>query len=125
MKRFKLRPRKDIKKLKRKLLRRGGNAFQNDWYLHDQIDRGLCTALLKRGFLDDGRLAHLRKMRRSQCHDNSLRLVQKHPNWTMYTGLALSEDGIWRVHSWVTTRRTLIETTVPRELYFGVPVIDW
>jgi hypothetical protein len=36
------------------------------------------------------------------------------------TGYALSDDGIWRRHSWVLEGKRLSETTVPRECYFGV-----
>ena len=42
----------------------------------------------------------------------------------MATGYALSEDGLWRSHSWGLTqarnRAVIIETTVSRERYFGV-----
>ena len=36
------------------------------------------------------------------------------------TGYALSDDGLWRSHSWVVTDEVLYETTVARELYFGI-----
>lgn len=39
------------------------------------------------------------------------------------TGYALSEDGMWRQHSWIIWHKArsnqIIETTVPRILYFG------
>jgi hypothetical protein len=35
------------------------------------------------------------------------------------TGYALSDDGLWRQHSWGMRRDAIIETTEARVLYFG------
>jgi hypothetical protein len=92
----------------------------------------------------------LRKMIESECHYNSAQLLVDHRKseydgeLQMWTGLALSSDGIWREHSWLVTKEstelfpirgegseygetnidsnTIIETTRTRELYFGYPV---
>lgn len=59
------------------------------------------------------------KMESSKCHRNSA-VIADMKGWDMYTGLALSRDGIWRVHSWVIAKTgRLYETTIPRVLYFG------
>ncbi|HMA36771.1 MAG TPA: hypothetical protein VKY74_20110 [Chloroflexia bacterium] len=58
------------------------------------------------------------------CHDNVAQLWHGQPaTLQIVTGYALSADGCWRQHSWLldSSARTprLIETTVPRLLYFG------
>lgn len=60
----------------------------------------------------------------SQCHRNSCRLwIENKEATTICTGYALSKDGMWREHSWVIWIKPrvnrLIETTQPREAYFG------
>lgn len=60
-----------------------------------------------------------------QCHYNSARLWYKNKDRCFIaTGYALSEDGLWRCHSWVVQpmARTVRvwETTVKRVAYFGV-----
>jgi hypothetical protein len=61
-------------------------------------------------------------MKRSACHENIARLWK-----TKYrglvgvgTGYALSEDGLWRQHSWGIRRDGLLETTEQRVRYFGI-----
>ena len=60
----------------------------------------------------------------SQCHANSCNLWEQNKDITrICTGYALSEDGMWRQHSWIIWHKArsnqIIETTVPRILYFG------
>jgi hypothetical protein len=60
----------------------------------------------------------------SQCHRNSAKLWAKNQDKCFIaTGYALSEDGLWRGHTWCVKRTSrgisIIETTVPRLLYFG------
>ena len=64
----------------------------------------------------------MKRMKRSSCHDNVYHLTTKSPVLQPYTGWALSDDGVWRQHSWAFDPRneTIIETTEPRELYFGI-----
>jgi hypothetical protein len=40
------------------------------------------------------------------------------------TGYGLSEDGLWRQHSWLWNGKKVLETTVPRTIYFGVMLND-
>jgi hypothetical protein len=66
----------------------------------------------------------LRRMEPSQCHANVEKLIHQKKIAAMATGYALSEDGLWRSHSWGLTQKrdglVIIETTVAREIYFGV-----
>lgn len=63
-----------------------------------------------------------KKGRACRCHDNSLHLYFQY-GYQLCTGYALSDDGMWRQHSWCiyktphTTK--IVETTVPRVAYFG------
>jgi len=54
------------------------------------------------------------------CHGNVAELWRSNQKrYRIATGWALSEDGLWRQHSWIVDWRTIIETTIPREKYFG------
>jgi hypothetical protein len=68
----------------------------------------------------------LRKMEASQCHDNVERLMKDKKLATMGRGYGLSDDGLWRNHSWglkqTRDKVVIVETTVSREIYFGVPL---
>ncbi len=62
----------------------------------------------------------------SSCHSNSCYLFEANQEKDIYvaTGYALSEDGLWRQHSWCVLKKArsvqMIETTVPRVAYFGI-----
>lgn len=57
----------------------------------------------------------------SQCHRNAAVLYEKEDSVTKIgAGWALSDDGLWRQHSWAMRGDVLVETTEPRVLYFGV-----
>lgn len=59
-------------------------------------------------------------MEPSHCHDNSENLFFANPKLRIFTGYALSVDGLWRHHSWVTNEQGVItETTEPRLIYIG------
>jgi len=56
----------------------------------------------------------------SNCHGNVAELWRSNPKrYHIATGWALSDDGLWRQHSWIIDERTVIETITPREKYFG------
>jgi len=56
----------------------------------------------------------------NNCHGNVAELWRSNPKrYHIETGWALSEDGLWRQHSWIIDGRTVIETITPREKYFG------
>jgi hypothetical protein len=58
----------------------------------------------------------------SKCHQNIAKLwTQKHQGIIgIGTGYALSDDGLWRQHSWGLGREGILETTRERTTYFGV-----
>lgn len=65
----------------------------------------------------------LRKMQDSYCHVNAAELWRKkqHGIIAVGSGYALSEDGLWCLHSWgLDDRGYVIETTVKRTRYFGI-----
>ncbi|MTD47152.1 hypothetical protein GKE82_23405 [Conexibacter sp. W3-3-2] len=77
--------------------------------------------LLRDGLLTDPPRAVLLRGAAHGCHANAAFLVQAGRAHTLATGWALSDDGLWRQHSWALDRDGLIiETTEPRQQYFGV-----
>ena len=61
-----------------------------------------------------------------QCHNNCKFLQNYENSLTVFTGFALSDDGLWRFHSWCLTKDdTIIETTEPRIMYYGVRNYKW
>jgi hypothetical protein len=60
-------------------------------------------------------------MEESSCHVNTA-ILFKRGGGSIASGFALSEDGLWREHSWIVEggkRDALVETTVLRLLYHG------
>jgi hypothetical protein len=59
-------------------------------------------------------------MGNNHCHDNCEILLKLKKIKNIYTGYALSPDGLWRYHSWgIDKYDKIIETTEARLLYFG------
>lgn len=82
--------------------------------------------LLTRGREFRGEGARDHPMLPSQCHTNAALLWQFSGGAVgIATGYALSEDGLWRQHSWGTKPGLVIETTEPRLRYFGVALSGW
>lgn len=80
--------------------------------------------ILSRGQIWYGDRIQMRIGQQSRCHENSSRLWKNNKDrYVLCTGYALTPDGMWRSHSWLVEPRTrksrIIETTVPRILYFG------
>jgi len=79
--------------------------------------------------VSDGEAALLVGGEPSNCHENVKSLLDSDANFggetatENWTGYALSDDGLWRQHSWAVsnTGRTM-ETTVRRKLYAGIRV---
>jgi hypothetical protein len=60
----------------------------------------------------------LHKMATSQCHDNVSSLLDDKRIKEKQTGYALSEDGLWRCHSWgINDKNQIVETTEARLVY--------
>jgi hypothetical protein len=71
-----------------------------------------------------GQLARLEEMEDSNCHVNTAVLF-KQGSGLIASGFALSEDGLWREHSWLLDHAGgLIETTVLRIFYHGYVLSD-
>ncbi|WP_260703867.1 hypothetical protein [Edaphobacter flagellatus] len=79
------------------------------------------TLLLESGFLMHGRVV-TKPMRSSMCHQNVAAVWKRRKPRIVgiATGYALTEDGLWRQHSWGILRDGMLETTCEREKYFGV-----
>lgn len=111
-------------------LRAGLLAFGGDYVNVLGYDDAI-PALLSRGQLWSGRGAAMEPGARSRCHANAARLWAADPASTLVaTGYALSEDGLWREHSWGirvdpgSPEVQVIETTTPRVAYFGFVLTD-
>lgn len=103
-------------------LKDGLVAFGGQWALVPDIEDDL-RDLLARGQLW-GPTNKMMKGKQSQCHSNSALCWEANSDKLfLATGYALSTDGLWRQHSWCVHPRPrsvhVIETTTPRELYFG------
>jgi hypothetical protein len=83
---------------------------------------GFCKALVKFGEVTHNDNLELFIGEDRECHTNSAVLwSQNREIYCLVTGFALSDDGVWRRHSWVKTNDgKLIETTIRREKYFGL-----
>jgi hypothetical protein len=77
--------------------------------------------ILERGRLFGTRNLKTVRGRASACHENAARLwMCNRDKYSIVTGWAMSDDGIWRQHSWVIDRSDrVIETTLPRIAYYG------
>lgn len=104
-----------IQPLRKKLLNIGGDEVVPN--REEQADE----------FIQNGSVINFESImlvngRSSQCHSNSCLLYQQNEEIThIGTGWALSEDGLWRQHSWaMKNKNTLVETTLKREVYYGL-----
>lgn len=87
--------------------------------------------LIKRGqfFGKTSRLIK-RGMETCGCHSNSAYLYKRNPEkYQIITGYALSDDLVWRCHSWVVEslkngKFKVVETTEPRIEYYGYILND-
>lgn len=90
--------------------------------------------ILERGYLRSG-TSLMMTGEPSHCHSNVCNLwEQNRPDRDVRicTGYALSEDGLWRCHSWLLHvyntatqhRERVIETTAKRIAYFGFEMTD-
>lgn len=83
--------------------------------------------ILKRGVIQHGRVVRFMLGDPSQCHANSASVWSRdRERFSIVTGWALSNDGIWRQHTWVYDSRDkkIVETTEKHALYFGVQLTD-
>jgi len=110
-----------INMLRPKLLAMGGDSVS------PQPDQFI-SLIVKDGRIFEDMPIKLRKGEQNGCHRNVARLWTQRRARTQIvgigTGYGLSDDNMWRPHSWLVGiakgQPYVIETTVPREAYFGV-----
>ncbi|HVG26418.1 MAG TPA: hypothetical protein VM865_02340 [Acidobacteriaceae bacterium] len=106
----------DLRKLKSLLLRFGGVFIVAPSDVDPDVEK-----LLEAGFVMTGPIT-MKKMKSSMCHQNVAAVwsARRSGMVGIATGYALSDDGLWRQHSWGLLRDGVLETTVPRVKYFGI-----
>jgi hypothetical protein len=118
--------RPDLERLKKRLLESGGAWFQRGDILATELTPQIVKELLKHGKRFSGADTELVPMDPVDCDANVvlLSLLQSTETWT---GLALSDEGFWRLHSWGFGRGKVLETTNRHLEYFGirVPISYW
>jgi len=117
-----LKARPYLKPLAQKLIAIGGDV-PCIWNEDFSLTQNFVAVLLGLARLSNGSYARPRQMEQNRCHHNAIKLAAKYPHkYQRETGLALSDDGIWRVHSWAfdMAKNEIVETTVPQRKYFGV-----
>jgi hypothetical protein len=110
-----------LDELKRRLLSIGG------WAVALRETEPDLDAILSRGVLLRGDDAVQDVAKDGQCHLNSAMQHLLNPKGrAVMTGYALSEDGMWRQHSWIydLASDAVVETTEKRVGYFGVLLDD-
>ena len=104
----------EYEELKNRLLNIGGEAVV---FFDEDIDK---DKIITRGESFIHPQIKIMRGAISHCHSNSSEIwSKKQKSRNLYTGYALSIDGIWRQHSWVMEGLILIETTIAREAYYG------
>lgn len=108
----------NYRELEQKLLTMGGQAL-----VYMPSPQPLLRLIIESGrTFDTGQLKKV-KDQPSHCHDNvAARWTKGKDKYQMAHGYGLSDDGLWRQHSWLidTRKKTIIETTLPRMIYYGV-----
>jgi hypothetical protein len=106
----------EIKRLKSLLLRVGG-----DFLVAPPKPDANVVELVTSGFVMSGPVT-LKAMKSSMCHQNAAAIWRdrKFGVVGIATGYALSDDGLWRQHTWGIQRTGILETTVERVKYFGI-----
>ena len=114
--------RSDLVALRSRLLLLGGHGLVGGSRLANEFEAAGVAFLLANGRTFEGAGARVIVGEPSRCHENAQLYARLHPAAIWWTGLALSDDGLWRSHSWaMTSHGALIETTQKRLRYFGIP----
>ena len=109
---------RSVMKLCRRLLHLGGKSvcvpFEEPPEMWD--------AMVKSGESFQGSDVKLKRGRPCDCHANCVRFWQLNKNkYHIVTGYGMSPDQKWKRHSWLLDKSgKIIETTVPRAIYFGI-----
>jgi len=103
--------------LRERLLSYGGEEVCISFYEED-LERILSRGVIRKG------TSKLMRGEPSNCHSNSARLWKANQNKvSIWTGYALSKDGVWRQHSWCVGDK-LYETTEKRVAYYGFELTE-
>lgn len=81
-------------------------------------EREFNRSLVRRGVMSGGDAQRIPGAT-SQCHSNSARCASEDPDTELWSGVAKSDDDLWRSHSWIRRGGQIHETTEPRTAYFG------
>lgn len=108
---------KQVRELCSQLLSIGGKVVVVEFH-----ESQFCNVLAELGEVDSYDRLKINKGEDRECHTNSAILWSNNKDtYILVTGFALSDDGVWRRHSWIRTKgNTLIETTIKREKYYGM-----
>jgi hypothetical protein len=111
-----MREQPNLRHLKGMLLRLGGDFLVAPPAVDSDV-----SALLEEGFVMGGPVT-LKRMKSSMCHQNVAAIWKGHKFGVIgvASGYALSDDGLWRQHSWALLRNGVLETTEERLKYFGI-----
>jgi hypothetical protein len=100
------------------ILAHGGELVTPPMY----VDKG-AKVFTTRGHVQTGKVM-MKKGEPRDCHNNVIAMFRAGRVDGIGTGYALSDDGLWRSHSWgVRANGTIIETTERRCSYFGVTLV--
>ncbi|WP_200213881.1 hypothetical protein [Micromonospora coerulea] len=103
----------------RRLLTHGGNLVVPPMQPDADLDQ------LLTGAQPQGPAFRLLQGADNGCHANAAILWIDGTVAAIGTGYALSDDGLWRQHSWgIDAEGTLVETTFERRLYLGLALSD-
>jgi hypothetical protein len=107
----------EVRKLCAHLLNMGGERVVIPF-----VELGLCELLIDSGKVFSYKKLQIKKGEVRECHSNSATLwLASRTKYKIATGYGLSDDDIWRRHSWImSTDNNLIETTIAHDIYFGI-----
>lgn len=107
-----------VRELRTRLLEIGGREL-----VWPRVEEDL-GAILERGRPLNGTGAESIAGQPSRCHANVIAQWRDREGVTVMTGYALSDDGLWRPHSWCVREGQVLETTDPRDWYYGFELTD-
>lgn len=95
----------------------------------DPDDEGELESLIKfsglKIIIPDQNDIKLNIMEYRRCHDNSFELFKQGKVSEMHSGYALSDDGLWRHHSWcIDDEGNVVETTIKRLVYLATNILN-
>ena len=115
------RERPELRRLRSHLLSMGGEEV----VFHPDFPEYRPDVLVSQGRIYPQEQYEFYELWSSLCHFNTFFLCSITNGRARYiTGYALSEDGLWRQHSWAVDNGILVETTEGRVIYYGVELSE-